>query len=312
MDEFGQWGTDRAALINAEITKMGAGGNTSNPNQANAVYSTVQWQLVKMWELMQEYQLEGYGPVIYGTTYGEPRTWFVDTAFKASPFMLRIPFDQTGINGSGLLTQYLASAWWQLQLTLNNSNHANVSSSPIDWPYVYGPGFDGLHQMSQGSNALQFVEYLNKGMQISDNGIGPDKPLYGWRPDTIARVELLVYPNTAPMFSVFDAGTKKQIYQSMLQAWFTKTSQYTPAQYYAGGMASPTYVPRSMFDGPFGDITMWMIPQFQAAGVDPNLLNQITNWAATVWPLGNWKPLLIAVPAPVTGGQTGGAVAVKK
>ena len=67
---------------------------------------------------------------------------------------------------------------------------------------------------------------------------------------------------------------------------------FTPAQYYAAGEASPTYVPSSIWDSSeIGDQIYWMIPQFRAYGVDNATCNTVAQWAATVWPLGNWSAL---------------------
>jgi hypothetical protein len=85
---------------------------------------------------------------------------------------------------------------------------------------------------------------------------------------------------------------------AMVQAWFQQVQVYTPAQYYGPQLynepplANPSYVPSDIYNSAnWGDLVYDMIPRFRAAGVDGNLLNSICNWAATVWPLGNWSAL---------------------
>jgi hypothetical protein len=281
-------------LITKEIARYGSGGYTTTSALAENVQSTALWQLVKTWEFMQEYQLEGYGPQIFGSTYGEPRTWFVSFPFHSSPFALHIPSDANGIGGSALTNEYFSSVWYQVQLTLNDSNHAPQGTGPIDFPYVYGKLKD-LYQMSGNPEPLRLVEFLTRGMQVTDNGVvmGQVSQISGWSPTSDGDISRLVHPDWYPMFSTLGATTTQEIMQAMLQTWFTKTSSYTPAQYYAAGN-SPTYVPNSGMDSSqFGDKVMFIIPQFYAAGVSSTLVNQVTNWASTVWPLGNWSPLLI-------------------
>jgi hypothetical protein len=300
VNEFGAWNVAGNTLLTSEIAKYGSSGSTTTSALAANVYSTAQWQLVKTWEFMQEYQLEGYGPVVFGSTYGEPRTWFSDAAFRSSPFMLHIPSNTTGIGGSALTNEYLSSAWYQVQLTLDDSNHASAGTNPIDWGYVYGK-LANLYQVSGNPEPLRLVEYLTRGMQVGDNGIAPNTLNSGWSPNQNADISRLVHPTFFPMFNSLAASTTQQILQAMLQSWLTKSSQYTPAQYYAAGTASATYVPNGWYDGLFGDKVMFTIPQFGAAGVSPSLVNQETDWAATVWPLGNWNSLII----PITTGGSG-------
>src|ERR1022692_5330135 len=54
---------------------QGRKGSDWSPDLTNRIYSAQLWQLVKAWELAQEFQLEGRGQEFYGAT-GEPRTWF--------------------------------------------------------------------------------------------------------------------------------------------------------------------------------------------------------------------------------------------
>jgi hypothetical protein len=74
--------------------------------------------------------------------------------------------------------------------------------------------------------------------------------------------------------------------------WFQQVQLYTPAQYYAIGIASPNYVPIDSYDsGNWGNRIYHMIPLFGAYGVSPSLLHSVCNWAATIWPEGNWSSL---------------------
>lgn len=83
-----------------------------------------------------------------------------------------------------------------------------------------------------------------------------------------------------------------QVMTAILQAWFSKVRVYTPAQYYQVGYTTASFVPiDDWWDPVWGDNVYAMIPQFRAEGVNGTLLNSICEWAATVWPQGNWSSL---------------------
>ena len=44
-----------------------------------------------------------------------------------------------------------------------------------------------------------------------------------------------------------------------------------------------------------------MIPQFRYLGVDPTLVNQIADWAKTIWPNADWDATRTATCAPYVG-----------
>lgn len=260
-----------------------------SPEYSQKVYSTAQWQLVKMWEMMQEFNLEGYGPRFWPGS-GEARTWFVNLSFQTSPFMLKIPNSSNGIGGTGLTNEFFANAWYYLQLILDNGNRHNEGSDPIDWPYAYG-NLKDLNALSGVAEPMRMTLWLIKGMQNADNGIGPEMAYKGWNTRDVADVSRLVHYSWEPMWKDTPAEQRRQICQAMLGTWFEKTKRYTPDQYYRGGLAAPDYVPTANADGSWGDRVWYMIPKFRSYGVDATLLNSLCDWAQTVWPKADWNSL---------------------
>jgi len=284
-NELGYWGNDRYEFL-VPRTKA---GTVWTPEYSEKIYSTALWQLMKTWELMQEFNLEGLGKQIYGPQ-GEPRTWLTDFPFRVSPFMLGIADNQNGIGGSALTNVFFSNVWYQVQLTLNNSNRQAISTYPIDWPYVYGK-LMGLHQLSNNPEIGRMVYWMTKAIQVTDNGIGVENMWVGWRPSTVGDISKLVHWNFLPMWRNVPAARKAQVMEALLRAWFDKSRQYTPPQYITGGTVNPNSVPRSWYDGSFGDKVFYMIPQFRQAGVSGDLLEDIIDWAETLWPRGNWDTL---------------------
>ena len=161
-----------------EIPKTSVSARTWNPAYANNVYSIALWLMVKNWELNQEFQLEGMANIVFKNPKAESRAWLSGFPFFTSPNMLHIP--QTMIDNGRVQTwEYLALIWYQEQLVLNNSEYQENGTSPIDWGYVYGVIKDVSSRDSTPQAALLNL-WLAKGIQISNNGIGPEQFGTGW------------------------------------------------------------------------------------------------------------------------------------
>lgn len=283
--EMQAWGND----LHNFISNYNQSTAPWSPGYSEQIYSTGRWMLVKTWEMMQEFGLEGYGPSYYGS-YGEANTWENGHPFHISPFMLHVPSNTNGIEGSALKTNYLSQAWYQTQLVLNAGNRHQQGSDTIDWQYTYGIMKD-LTNLSGAPIGLQMFAFMTKGIQNTDNGIGPDNPSNGWNPYGAGDISLLVNSDFDGLWKQVAPSDRTALLQATLQNWFAKCQQYTPAQYYAGGIADPNYVPTGFYYGLWADRLYYMIPRYRSLGVDGTLLNSICDWAATIWPLGNWAAI---------------------
>jgi hypothetical protein len=129
-----------------------------------------------------------------------------------------------------------------------------------------------------------------KAMQDTDNGHGPDDPTLGWTPYGSARVAILA--GDEPLWIGVPAQTRAAVSKAVLGAWFDKTKQYAPQQYYAGRQATADRIPAARLNTDFADATWAMIPLFRKQGVDGALLDEIAAWAKTVWPKADWASLM--------------------
>ena len=105
------------------------------------MYSAQLWQLVKTWEMTQEFGLEGRGRDLFGAI-ADSRTWCNTVPGDAAPAAAHIPNGPAGVGGSGLTNEYLTSAWYELQIILNSGNHQHREREPVDWVYVIGGFLD--------------------------------------------------------------------------------------------------------------------------------------------------------------------------
>jgi len=69
---FEKWTNARRALLKPYVERAPV---EWSPDLANKAYSTQLWQIVKAWEITPEFELEGRGRELFGST-GESRTWF--------------------------------------------------------------------------------------------------------------------------------------------------------------------------------------------------------------------------------------------
>jgi mono/diheme cytochrome c family protein len=257
---------------------------------ATEVYSVALWQMTKEWELNQEFGLEGMPQVPFGAK-ADVRGWFGQQAFGTAPNMLKIPAGPGIGNGTVIVRDYLTLVWYQLQMVLNDGQGTQSGHTPLDYGYVYGYIDNVFVKEAVLPGAMLQLEWLVKSLQeFTQGGTGPQVAGdLGWHPVATSPMVLVDWSG-APLWSATPAATQTALMQAYLQAWFNQASQYTPQQYYQGGWATATDNPATLFySETFGGQVWYMLPRFRFQGVSATLTDQVAAWAATVWPLGDWK-----------------------
>ncbi|HLV79209.1 MAG TPA: hypothetical protein VKT32_02975, partial [Chthonomonadaceae bacterium] len=288
-----RWREDRRQFLGAYTRS----DSTWTPETSEQIYSAARWQMVKTFEMMQEFHLEDHGPGFFGPT-AEARTWEVGHAFYTAPGTLSIPADSRGVEGDSLLMAYHDNAWTWLQLILDAGNRRQTGADLMDWSAAYSD-FRTLAARAPGTaGALRMVAFLVKEMQNRDNGIGPDKPDAGWNPAVSADVSLLADPAYDLLWTGVRPSDRAAILQATLQDWLAKCRQYTPQQYAASGLREGRGKREEGREDPMPEATSWaariwtMIPRYRRLGVDPELLGSVCDWAKTLWPQADWASLL--------------------
>ncbi len=276
-------------------------------NDGTAVYqekieSTAKWMLVKNWELMQEYALEGKAPLIFptpqdqnltaaGPTAGENRAWLSEAAFLVSPAFVGVW--ENGVYESDLKYEYDANAWYYLQVVLNSGNRHRDGWHPVDWGYAVGR-VGNLSNVSGQGGTLRMTALLVKGMQQSDtnNTVDTTRGLF---PHLTSDGRFYFWEHGTPVQDVFDANRVKseaiytQIATAVAGAQFDALQTHTPAEYQAsseGGENSVVYGGDSLFNMQKETLT-----NLAGLGVDKELLRREADWNKTVWPTFNWDSL---------------------
>jgi hypothetical protein len=298
--DFMTWGGERQAFLGSKIALNASASSTYLKN----IYSTMLWVMVKSWELNQEFQLEGMAKTVYPYPKAEPRAWLSSYPFQTSPNMLHISLSSGALDNGNISTvTYLAFIWYQLQLIVNNSEYQQQGNTPIDWQYTFAFIKD-LGAYSPPQAALLNL-WLTKGIQISDNGIGPDQYGVGWN-WWVNDISREVSPGFSSLWTGTTPGTRSAILNGIVQAFVTEVSQFTPAQFVAGGYTTTRLPVHGEPDSVnFEDRVWYMIPQFRYFGVSQTLVNQLAAWAQSVWPLGDWAATTTATCVPFPGRPEG-------
>jgi hypothetical protein len=274
--------------VGAPIWAVPGGGWT--PATTDAMYSLPQWGMVKSWELMNEFQLEGFSQNVFGAN-ADPRGWNSALPFFTAPHELKMNSNGTpGLrNGSRADFLYLSYAWYNLQLILNNSHQQD--HFPIDFTYI--PGFveslGSLNSPQAGIQTMWMIKGL-QGMQETGAG-GPQLGIEGWQP-SVSQISYLVTTEwNTNVWTGVDPTTRAALTTGIVKSWLAQASQFTPQQYYKGGWTTATAIPvpgGNAYDFVFVDWAWYMIPRFTFVGVDPTLVGQLAQWTQTMWPSANW------------------------
>jgi hypothetical protein len=251
-----------------------------SPELSNKVYSTQLWQLVKAWELAQEFHLEDRGREVYGPT-SESRTWFNTIPLATAPAEADIPDGPNGMGGSALANEYFNNAWYEVQVLVNSGNHRRHGREPIDWLYLIDR-YRNLFRESKRPETGRLLITVIKALQSSDPKAGPDNQLRGWRPEGTVDPRIMVSSDWAPMFQSLSFDVRRSITEAMLTAWLDKNLKYRIAQYFTQGRSGRgSYTSPKEFAEISGGNTWAAAPQFRMAGVSQATIDRLLQWGSS-------------------------------
>ncbi|HEX4545066.1 MAG TPA: hypothetical protein VH110_01815, partial [Candidatus Acidoferrum sp.] len=269
---FVQWSQARRAFLGRYVKAKMAW----SPELTNKVYSTQLWQLVKTWEMMQEFGLEGRGRDLFGLT-ADSRTWCNTIPAETAPSEAHIPDGLAGVGGSALTNEYFIAAWYELQIVLNSGHHQHRDRAPVDWVYVVGRFHDLYSQTHQPEPARLLVAVI-KALQSTDPHLGPEDLKQGWRPDQNVDPRIMISPVWAPIFKPLPIEAHRALTASLLSAWMDKNQQYPMAKYLPLGLTGIAYTPTHAYGDISGGSVWEAAAQFRDAGVPGELVGRLRQW----------------------------------
>ena len=269
---FGQWSEARTTFLG----RIGKTEGTWSPELSNKVYSTQLWQLVKAWEITQEFGLEGRGRDLFGPL-ADSRTWCNTVPGDAAPAAAHIPSGPAGVGGSALTNEYFSAAWYQLQIVLNSGNHQHRERAPVDWVYLIG-GFLDLNAQTHQPEPTRLLVAVAKALQYADPAIAPDNLKQGWRPNDNIDPRIMISPVWAPMFKPLPIEVRQALTTSLLAAWMDKNLQYPITKHLPVGVPKRPYTQPSAYGDISGGKVWESASQFRDAGVAPELVKRLQQW----------------------------------
>ena len=269
---FDKWAKARNAFLKPYVDRAGANWSS---DLGQRVYSTQLWQLVKTWEMSQEFALEGRGHELFAA--GESRTWFNTIPAATAPAAANIPDGPAGMGGNALTNEYFDASWYELQILVNSGNHRHHDRLPVDWVYVVGQFLD-LHRESQRPEPARLLVAVIKAMQSTDPHIGPENPAQGWRPGQNVDPTIMVSPALKPIFLPLSPEAKRAVTEAFLGAWLDKNQQYPLGRYFTTGSSESNYALPASFGGISGGKVWEAAPLFLAAGINPELVRQLEKF----------------------------------
>ena len=270
---FADWSQARRAFLKRLIkAKM-----EWSPALTDKVYSTQLWQLVKTWEMMQEFGLEGRGRDLFGSL-ADSRTWCNTIPAETAPSSALIPDGAAGVGGSALTNEYFMAAWYELQIILNSGNHQHRDRGPVDWVYVIGR-FNDLYARTHQPEPARLLVAVTKALQSTDPRLGPDDYRQGWRPEQNIDPRVMISPVWEPIFKPLPVELRRALTNSLLAAWMDKNLQYPTAKYLPmGGLPARPYAPPQAYGDISGGDVWDAAQQFRDAGVPAELVGRLQQW----------------------------------
>lgn len=288
---FGTWGDD-SITFRTSVEPSSNSSSWSNSTMGASIYGINQWNVVKLWEINQEYELEGMSQTVFGPK-ADPRAWYSGIPFGVSPSIMQIPPGSPGIhNGSVTTFDYVSFAWYYSQLILNNSQGQECGGTPVDFAYYFG--FVQTLSRESGPQAMLLLASSLKALQVqnTETSLGSCP---GW---DIGRTDPIFLVSSAPgMYSALASGTRGNLLNAYVPNWLAVASSFTPKQYYQAGVTTPnaTVIPGLPYQGLADDVA-YAIPRLEYLGLDSSLTTALINWASAMWPSNgyNWKALATA------------------
>lgn len=271
---FAQWSRSRRVFLGRFIKP----NTVWSSDLTEKVYSTQLWQLVKTWEMMQEFGLEERGRDLFGAQ-AESRTWCSSIPGDTAPASAQIPSGPTGVGGSALTNEYLSASWYELQIILNSGNHRHRDRDTVDWIYFIGQ-FRDLYRQSNRPEPVRLLVAITKALQSTDPRLGPEDYRRGWRPDQNVDPRIMISPDWAPLFKPLPFKLRRALTESLLAAWMDKTLQYPITEYLPLVSLQHSYSPRYAFRNISGGKVWQAAHEFRLAGVSDDLIQRLLDWGA--------------------------------
>jgi hypothetical protein len=280
--------------------------------QQQKVYATYQWQLIKAWEIAQDFNLETNCPVNWknaGATKVEARGWcgFWRFAFDVSPHALNFP-EANSMFGNQTNYYTKANQWYYMQLLLNPGNGGHNVHLPMDWQYAYGV-LNVLGYFSGRQEPARNLVFMVKGAQEMDNGVGVTNVNRGWTNRDTSPNDVWqggqngIWKGTA-------LQVERDIVTAYMSNWVDVSNSFNLSTWqriganpaageYGCGMSMRSLCAINWIPQPrngnyvdFASVSARDIPLMRAEGINGTQLNRFATWLNAAYPAGGFAALV--------------------
>ena len=292
----------------------GVSGSYTIAQQQN-LYGTAQWQLLKSWELTQDYALEQNCPTAWVNLASAPkpekRGWcgYWRFIFNVSPHIQGFPVDNS-MFGSAVSQYVKSNQWYYLQILLNPGSGAHMVHLPVDWQYAYGL-LNNLAQSSGRPEPIRNFLYVLKGTQEMDNGVGVTDVNRGWTTRDTNPLDVW-NGGQSGVWKGTSLTTEQAVVGAFLSNWMDTTGSFNLSDWQREGQPNAVgietncswsirslcaidYVHGTVSGDTIENFPTWMwnqIPLMRTEGIDKTQLNRLSTWLNAAYPSGNYLSLI--------------------
>jgi hypothetical protein len=284
---------------------------TWDDTTAKNVYGAAVWMQVRAWELMTEFQMEGYAQTAYPT--GDKRAWFSERSlFDTSPFQLGIDGQDcssgtcvgrltgSSMGNTNVNYAYLANSWYNLQFLLNPGQRECGGHRCIDWGYTYG-WFGDLVRANGVYGGGRRLLFGLKSMDEHDTNRGTLADGFSFATANILRALSLGDSTAQAFWGDTSRPNRKRALEVSTQVWVEKLGSWTVEKWrtenYGQGEDGANFMDatrvigtgsgevqdRSMADGHW-----YSLRGLKTLAVHPAVLNALARFGAAMWPANDW------------------------
>lgn len=229
------------------------------------------WRVVKVWEIMTEFEMEERGHELFGPESNN-RRWFHGEVFRLGPHVIGLPkYDSFHAE---------SMQWYQVQLVLNDGNRRNGSIVPIDWGYQHALNHSSWDNPTNLTTYAVLALNTAKGIEVGANGL-PLTENHSWNPFKADIYRLAPGNILRGKYATIPVETRRQVAEALLEPWLDQCERFSRDDY----LAKKNF----KLDDKFRAWLMFLATNFDEIGVSPVLINRIADFGVRLYPDDDWS-----------------------
>jgi hypothetical protein len=259
-----------------------------------ADYDIKRWQAVKQWELIQTHDLMDESKAVFNSD-APPLGW---PSPQRDVFAHASHLIDAELKGqkNGYHDPYFDTAWYDLQVVLNDGRGRTTGISPVDWKYH----FAHIYETSEIDNWPQANRYIRSYVRLIQNANLPNPGQFrggkhpeGWYLRHTDLSRLLRYPSSE--YSNYPGVSADEIHEQIVRSWYEGAvvgndwinacrdggnycieDENTDADFITAWQPSQ--------ETNYANATLTIVEALHDQGVEPTVMDSMRNWGKKLWP----------------------------